>query len=108
MTSNRTALIEMVPDTLSLHQLKAKSPVGTSLADHFFAKFVKVNSPLFFGFNSLDDSNWVRTNIEDCSLLLCGEADQAFGPVIAPRGRFVLGILLEKSFCKGVSTQAPL
>jgi hypothetical protein len=46
VTSNRTALIEMVPDTLSLHQLKAKSPVGTSLADHFFAKFVKVHSHL--------------------------------------------------------------
>lgn len=42
MTSNRTALIEMVPDTLSLHQLKAKSPTGASLADTFFAKFVKV------------------------------------------------------------------
>ena len=42
VTSNRTALIEMVPDTLSLHQLKAKSPVATSLADHFFAKFIKV------------------------------------------------------------------
>ena len=44
VTSNRTALIEMVPDTLSLHQLKAKSPVGTSLADHFFAKFIKASS----------------------------------------------------------------
>lgn len=43
VTSNRTALIEMVPDTLSLHQLKAKSPVGTSLADHFFAKFIKAS-----------------------------------------------------------------
>jgi len=44
VTSNRTALIEMVPDTLSLHQLKAKSPIGTSLADHFFAKFIQAGS----------------------------------------------------------------
>ena len=33
----------MVPDTLSLHQLKAKAPTGESIADHFFAKFVKVS-----------------------------------------------------------------
>ena len=46
VTSNRTALIEMVPDTLSLHQLKAKAPTGDSIADHFFAKFVKVSPSL--------------------------------------------------------------
>ncbi|KAK9837506.1 hypothetical protein WJX81_007387 [Elliptochloris bilobata] len=39
VTSNRTALIELVPDSLSIHQIKARSRPGTSLADHFFAKF---------------------------------------------------------------------
>lgn len=39
VTSNRTALIELVPDSLSVHTIKAKSPPGWSLSDHFFAKF---------------------------------------------------------------------
>lgn len=39
VTSNRTALIEMVPNAPSLHAVKAKSPPGTSLRDHFVAKF---------------------------------------------------------------------
>ncbi|GLI62236.1 hypothetical protein VaNZ11_004831 [Volvox africanus] len=39
VTSNKTALIEMVPNTLSIHTIKSRSPPGTSLSDHFFAKF---------------------------------------------------------------------
>ncbi|EIE18937.1 phophatdylinositol 4-kinase [Coccomyxa subellipsoidea C-169] len=39
VTSNRTALIELVPDSLSVHTIKAKSAPGASLSDHFFAKF---------------------------------------------------------------------
>jgi hypothetical protein len=39
VTSNRTALIELVPDSLSVHTIKAKSPPGSALSDHFFAKF---------------------------------------------------------------------
>lgn len=38
-TSNRTALIEMIPDSLSIHTIKHRSPPGTSLSEHFFAKF---------------------------------------------------------------------
>eukprot|EP00210_Caulerpa_lentillifera_P002705 g2585.t1 len=41
VTSNRTALIEFIPDTLSVHSIKHKSPPGTSLSQHFFDKFVK-------------------------------------------------------------------
>ncbi len=39
VTSNRTALIELVPDALSIHTVKARCAPGASLADHFFAKF---------------------------------------------------------------------
>lgn len=38
VTSNRTALIELIPDSLSIHTIKAKSPPGTSLRDHFVAR----------------------------------------------------------------------
>ncbi|KAK9814469.1 hypothetical protein WJX72_006450 [[Myrmecia] bisecta] len=41
VTSNRTALIEMVPDSLSIHSVKAKSPPGMSLRNFFLAKFGK-------------------------------------------------------------------
>eukprot|EP00201_Polytomella_parva_P000310 CAMPEP_0175084902 /NCGR_PEP_ID=MMETSP0052_2-20121109/28337_1 /TAXON_ID=51329 ORGANISM="Polytomella parva, Strain SAG 63-3" /NCGR_SAMPLE_ID=MMETSP0052_2 /ASSEMBLY_ACC=CAM_ASM_000194 /LENGTH=437 /DNA_ID=CAMNT_0016356797 /DNA_START=28 /DNA_END=1341 /DNA_ORIENTATION=- len=41
VTSNKTALIEMVPDTLSVHTVKQRSAPGTNLRDHFFAKFKK-------------------------------------------------------------------
>lgn len=39
VTSNRTALIEMIPNAPSIHAVKAASPPGTSLRDHFAAKF---------------------------------------------------------------------
>jgi hypothetical protein len=39
VTSNRTALIELVPDALSIHTVKARCAPGASLSDHFFAKF---------------------------------------------------------------------
>ena len=42
MTSNRTALIELIPDSLSIHTIKAKSPPGTSLRDHFIARHGQV------------------------------------------------------------------
>ncbi len=29
----------MVPNTLSIHTVKGRSPPGNSLSDHFFAKF---------------------------------------------------------------------
>lgn len=45
VTSNRTALIEMVPDAPSIHHIKSKSPAGNSLATHFFTKFGQVSSP---------------------------------------------------------------
>ncbi|KAG2497053.1 hypothetical protein HYH03_005051 [Edaphochlamys debaryana] len=45
VTSNRTALIEMVPNTLSIHTIKSRSPPGTSLSDHFFAKWGRPGSP---------------------------------------------------------------
>ncbi|KXZ46991.1 hypothetical protein GPECTOR_39g485 [Gonium pectorale] len=45
VTSNKTALIEMVPNTLSIHTIKSRSPSGTSLSDHFFAKFGKSGTP---------------------------------------------------------------
>ncbi|GMH36264.1 hypothetical protein BSKO_04132 [Bryopsis sp. KO-2023] len=41
VTSNRTALIEFVPDSLSIHTVKSRSPPGTSLSQHFFNKFRK-------------------------------------------------------------------
>ncbi|GAB4820846.1 hypothetical protein N2152v2_007892 [Parachlorella kessleri] len=41
VTSNRTALIEMVPNAPSIHAIKAKSPPGTSLRDHFAALHVQ-------------------------------------------------------------------
>ena len=37
----RTALIELVPDSLSIHTIKHRSPPGSTLSDHFFAKFVR-------------------------------------------------------------------
>lgn len=39
-----TALIQLVPDALSIHTLKARSPPNTSLSDHFFAKFTRGTS----------------------------------------------------------------
>ncbi|KAK9865441.1 hypothetical protein WJX84_000186 [Apatococcus fuscideae] len=41
VTSSRTALIEMIPDTLSIHALKSRSPASMSLRSHFYAKFVQ-------------------------------------------------------------------
>ena len=43
VTSSRTALIEMIPDTLSIHALKSRSPANMSLRNHFYAKFVRVS-----------------------------------------------------------------
>ena len=63
VTSNRTALIEMVPDTLSLHQLKAKSPIGTSLADHFFAKYIKASASTCIGISTLLMLRTAVTNV---------------------------------------------
>ena len=45
VTSNRTSLIELVPNTLSIHAIKAKSPANTSLRAHFIARYGLV-SPL--------------------------------------------------------------
>ena len=39
VTSARTALIEFVPNTASIHAIKAKSPPGTSLRAHYAARF---------------------------------------------------------------------
>jgi phosphatidylinositol 4-kinase len=39
VTSNRTALIEMVPNAPSIHSVKSASPPGSSLRDHFVAKY---------------------------------------------------------------------
>lgn len=41
VTSNRTALIEFIPDTLSIHSIKQRSRPGTTLSQHFFDKFRK-------------------------------------------------------------------
>ncbi|CAD7700802.1 unnamed protein product [Ostreobium quekettii] len=41
VTSNRTALIEFIPDALSIHSIKHRSRPGTSLSQHFFDKFRK-------------------------------------------------------------------
>lgn len=38
---HRTALIEMIPDSLSIHTVKHRSPPGSTFSDHFFAKFVR-------------------------------------------------------------------
>nr|BAV58263.1 phosphatidylinositol 4-kinase [Ulva partita] len=40
-TSSQTALIELLPDTLSVHSIKRSLPSGSSLADHFFRMFPK-------------------------------------------------------------------
>lgn len=40
-TSNQTALIELLPDTMSVHSIKRCLPPGSSLADHFFRMFPK-------------------------------------------------------------------
>jgi len=45
VTSNRTALIELIPDSLSIHTIKAKSPPGASLRDHFIARHGQVYRP---------------------------------------------------------------
>lgn len=46
VTSNRTALIELIPDSLSIHTIKAKSPPGTSLRDHFIARHGQVHAQM--------------------------------------------------------------
>ena len=43
VTSNKTALIELIPDALSIHTIKAKSPPGTTLVDHFMAMHGQVS-----------------------------------------------------------------
>ena len=48
VTSNRTALIELIPDSLSIHTIKAKSPPGTSLRDHFIARHGQVHTHASF------------------------------------------------------------
>ena len=44
VTSNKTALIELIPDALSIHTIKAKSPPGTTLVDHFMAMHGQVRA----------------------------------------------------------------
>ncbi|GBF94502.1 phosphatidylinositol 4-kinase beta [Raphidocelis subcapitata] len=39
VTSDDTALIELVPDALSIHTVKARSPPGSSLADYFLRRW---------------------------------------------------------------------
>ncbi|CAG9460413.1 unnamed protein product [Pedinophyceae sp. YPF-701] len=39
VTSSHSALIEMVPDSLSVHTIKSRCPPGTSLSDWFFARW---------------------------------------------------------------------
>jgi len=41
VTSNRTALIEFIPDTLSVHTIKHRSTSGTTLSQHFFDKYIR-------------------------------------------------------------------
>lgn len=41
VTSNKTALIEFIHDTLSIHTIKHRSTPGTTLSQHFFSKFIK-------------------------------------------------------------------
>ena len=43
VTSNKTALIELIPDALSIHTIKAKSLPGTTLVDHFMAMHGQVS-----------------------------------------------------------------
>lgn len=38
-TSHQTALIEMLPDTMSIHSIKKRLPPGGTLSDHFFKMF---------------------------------------------------------------------
>lgn len=45
VTSARTALIEFVPNTASIHAIKAKSPPRTSLRDHYVVRFGPVGGP---------------------------------------------------------------
>lgn len=47
-TSNRTALIEMVPNAPSIHALKSKHAPGVSLREHMLAKFGGAGSPAFY------------------------------------------------------------
>jgi phosphatidylinositol 4-kinase len=47
VTSNRTALIEMVPNAPSIHAIKSKRAPGTSLREHFVAEFGGEGSPSF-------------------------------------------------------------
>ena len=59
VTSNRTSLIELVPNTLSIHAIKAKSPANTSLRAHFIARYGLV-SPMC-------GSSWLcRFDADDC------------------------------------------
>lgn len=44
VVSNRTALIEVVEDALSIHTIKSRGGY-TSLAEFFFAKFIRVSDP---------------------------------------------------------------
>ncbi|KAL4457452.1 hypothetical protein ABPG75_012317 [Micractinium tetrahymenae] len=46
-TSNRTALIEVVPNAPSIHALKSKCPPGTSLRDHLLARHGGAGTPSF-------------------------------------------------------------
>ena len=43
-TSNQTSLIELVPNTLSLHAIKARSLPDTSLRAHFTARYGEVRT----------------------------------------------------------------
>jgi len=45
VTSDRTALIEFVPNTASIHAIKSKSPPGSSLRDHYLARFGPAGTP---------------------------------------------------------------
>jgi phosphatidylinositol 4-kinase B len=44
VTSNRTSLIEFVPNTLSIHAIKRRCAPGTSLQEFFFAMFPRVST----------------------------------------------------------------
>lgn len=41
VVSSRSAIIETVPNALSIHAVKARSPPGTSLRDHFCAMYIE-------------------------------------------------------------------
>lgn len=45
VTSDRTALIEFVPNTASIHAIKSKSPPGSTLRDHYLACFGPLGTP---------------------------------------------------------------